>query len=49
MKALAAHAEKPIDLLRIPLSELAVPRIDTKTYLAVSHWRWVLRQLGDAK
>lgn len=33
-----------MNLLRMTPAELASAPIDTKTYLAVSHWQWVMRQ-----
>ena len=32
----------PVDLWKIPRKELALQEIDTATFLAVSHWRWVM-------
>lgn len=34
-------------LLQMTPAELASAPIDTKTYLAVSHWQWVMRQASE--
>ena len=39
--------DESMSLLQMTPAELASAPIDTKTYLAVSHWQWVMRQASE--
>lgn len=47
IRLFACLASGTMNLLQMTPAELAASPIDTKTYLAVSHWQWVMRQASE--